>query len=50
MTVSLLQLVNQHALVVGLEISNLVLGETLAELHQVFFEREVTVDFRLTLA
>ena len=50
LTVSCLQLVNQDAFVVGLEIGNLMLRESLAELRQVFFEREMTIDFWLAFA
>lgn len=50
LSVSCLQLVNQHAFVVGLEIGNLMLRESLAELRQVFVEREMTIDFWLAFA
>lgn len=50
LAVSGLQLVNQNTFVVRLEIGNLVLRETLAELRQIGLEGEVSVDFRLAFA
>ena len=50
LAVGLLQLVDQDTFVVGLEIGDLVLGETLAELGQVFFEREISVNLGFALA
>ena len=45
LTISFLQLVNQNTFVVRLEIGKFMLGEPLAELWQVFFKRDTTVDF-----
>ena len=50
LSVGLLQLVNQNAFVVGLELRNLVLWKTLAELHKILFKGEASVDFRFALA
>ena len=50
LTVSCLQLVDQDTFVVGLEIGNLMLRESLAELRQVFVEKEMTIDFWLAFA
>lgn len=50
LTVGLLQLIDQHAFVVGLEIDNFMLCETLTELRQIVFEGDITIDFRLALA
>ena len=50
LTVSCLQLVDQDAFVVGLEIGELMLGETLTELRQVFVERKIAINFGFTFA
>lgn len=50
LSVSCLQLVDQHAFVVGLEIGELMLGKALAELRQVFAERKIAINFGFTFA
>ena len=50
MPVGFLQLVDHHALMVGLGIGKLVLGETLAELNEILLKGEPSVDFRLAFA
>ena len=50
LTVSFLQLVNQDAFMVGLEIGDFVLRKTLAKLRQIVFKGKSAVDFRLTFA
>ena len=49
-TVSLLQFVNDDAFVVGLEIGNLVLWKTTAQLGQKVLKRDVSVDFGFAFA
>ena len=48
--VSLLQLVNQHAFVVRLEIGKLMQREALAQFGQVILEGNGAIDFRLSFA
>ena len=48
--VSLLQFVDQQAFVVGLEISDFVLGKTFAELWQIVIKGDMAIDFWLALA
>ena len=49
-SVSFLQLIDEHAFVVGLEIGNLVSRETLAELHEIFLKGEATIDLGFAFA
>ena len=48
--IGILQFVDQHAFMVGLEIGDFVLGETFAELWQIVFEGDIAIDFGLALA
>ena len=50
LTVSLLQLVNQNAFVVRLEIGEFMFGEPLAEFWQVILKRDMTIDFGFAFA
>lgn len=50
LSISLLQFVDKHAFVVGLEIANLVFGEAFTELRDEFVKRETAIDFGLAFA